>query len=530
MLVISLLVIVIAERKILAAMQGREGPSVVGLGGILQTAVDGLKVFFKNIVFSRRSFKIAFFVLPLILMFLNFFKIAYIPTSSTAAVGVFEYDIFLIYVITSIDVFVFILSSWMAFTSKFPTLAAVRELAQMCSFELVYGFCVLAVILNAGSLCFRTCIASQSFIWFFFILTPYAFLFFIAILAESHRIPIDTSESESELVAGYQTEHGGFNFSFFYLAEYGGIIISSLIFSILFLGGWGLVGFDWLKSDVVFASKIVVVLSAILLTRCSLPRLRLKTALGIAWTQILPFSNASLPFYMWISYIFGSIRWSEYSFLNFNTFRNWLSNYYYTGTYMWFRRVGGYRDLRRDSAATNVSVRDVITVNLFLNLLRSRSSGNSLISDVRYPYDRNLVDAVTIGGVNSVLGRDRVSTASTLGINLFNLHAPLNGALYETFLNLFDNAEFVKRDTSLPYRAQVYGLARDLANNSSKRSIPQQFIFAAGLLPNHLDGLSSLKLAGSSLRSFGGIITSDQTVQAYPVNRFNPNLYKYFVN
>jgi NADH-quinone oxidoreductase subunit H len=168
MLVVSLLAVVIAERKILASMQGREGPSVVGLGGILQTAVDGLKVFFKNMIFSRKSFKIAFFVLPLVLMFLNFLKIAYIPTSSSAAVGVFEYDIFLIYVITSIDVFVFILSSWLAFTSKFPTLAAVRELVQMCSFELIYGFCVLAVVLNTGSLCFRTCILSQNFIWFFF--------------------------------------------------------------------------------------------------------------------------------------------------------------------------------------------------------------------------------------------------------------------------------------------------------------------------------------------------------------------------
>ena len=529
MLVVSLLAVVIAERKILASMQGREGPSVVGLGGVLQTAVDGLKVFFKNTVFSRKSFKIAFFVLPLVLMFLNFLKIAYIPTSSSAAVGVFEYDIFLIYVITSIDVFVFILSSWLAFTSKFPTLAAVRELAQMCSFELIYGFCVLAVVLNAGSLCFRTCILSQNFIWFFFILTPYAFLFFVAILAESHRIPIDTSESESELVAGYQTEHGGFNFSFFYLAEYGSIIVSSIIFSIFFFGGWGLVVTSWLTSDIAFMLKSAVVLSAILLTRCSLPRLRLKTALGVAWTQILPFSNASLPFYMWVSYIFGTIRWTEYSFFKFGAFRNYVSNYYYIGADMWFRRITSFRDLRKDSASTNMMVRDVISTNLFLNLSRSKSSGNSGISDVRYPYDRNLVDAITVGGVNSALARDRVG--ATNGVDLFNLHAPLTGALYETFLNLFDNAEFVKRDISLPYKDQVYGLARDAVNGlTTTRKKPQEFIFAAGLLPNHVDGVESLRHACINVRGQGGIVTSNQAIQLNPSRRLNPDLYKYFVN
>ena len=123
------------------------------------------------------------------------------------------YDVLILYVLASFDALAFVSTTWSVFSSKFPTVSALREIAQICAFDLIFGFCILSVVGYAGSLNLRACVEAQSFTWFVFILTPYTYFMFMCALVELHRSPYDLLEAVSELTAGYQSEYPGLSFS-----------------------------------------------------------------------------------------------------------------------------------------------------------------------------------------------------------------------------------------------------------------------------------------------------------------------------
>jgi len=432
-------------------VQGREGPSIVGVFGFGQTAVDGVKTFFKNIVVSRRSAKILFFLLPTLLLFFNFIKILFVPTSITGGVIDFEYDILIIYVLISFDVLVLVYASWVSFTSKFPTISSLREIAQLCSFELVSGFCLLSVVMHAGSLSLRTCIAAQHFVWFFFIITPYAYLFFVVVVAELHRTPVDLSEAESEIVAGYQSEFGGFNFSFFYLAEYSNLLISGIIYVALFLGGWNSV-FCWFESDFFMTVKISLLASFLVVIRAASPRIRLVSGAFVAWTQLLPASSGMLPFYMWAGYIFNAIRQTEYvAVAGARRFIDYVTSYYYLSFSLWLRKQSE-GDLRKDTAVQILRQYKAIEAeNEFLLINDAdRNISNTAVSRSRYPIDQELMGILNIGGPNYQDGMYIKALKKSERKKFWSEHSWLLGSMYETFLHIFSPAKSTTEDVATP--------------------------------------------------------------------------------
>ena len=236
--IIMLLFVILLDRKILGSIQGREGPVVLGMFGLFQSPIDGMKIFFKTIIFNRFTNKFAFFLCPLVAFFLGTLYWSFLPTSSLGGVLDLTYDLLVVYTLMSLGVVAFVIAAWSAFLSKFPVLGAIRELVQMLAYELLTGLAFLTLMLFSGGMSFRNLIASQECVWFIFLITPFAILLFIVILAELHRTPFDLSEAEAELTAGYQAEHGGSAFSAFYLAEYNNVLVFSLIFVVSFLGGW----------------------------------------------------------------------------------------------------------------------------------------------------------------------------------------------------------------------------------------------------------------------------------------------------
>lgn len=258
-MIIVLLFIILLDRKILGSIQGREGPVVVSFFGFLQAPIDGMKIFFKSVVFNRFSNKMVFFIAPLFVFFLSTVGWTFIPLSAIGGVFDLNYDLLIIYTLMSLGVLGFVLAAWAALSSNFPVLGAIREVVQMLAYELLIGFVFLILMLFTGTMGLRGCVAAQHSVWFIFLLTPVAFLFYVVIIAELHRTPFDLSEAEAELTAGYQTEHGGSAFSAFFLAEYNNVFILASVFTLGFIGGW-LSPLFFFGAATLFSLKVVLVI------------------------------------------------------------------------------------------------------------------------------------------------------------------------------------------------------------------------------------------------------------------------------
>jgi NADH:ubiquinone oxidoreductase subunit H len=207
--------------------------------------------------------------LPIFLLFLNFIRIVFIPTSPTVEVFDFIYDLMFFYVLSGFDALTFILVASIGFKSKFSKFVFVRELLQICAVEIALGTCLVAIAFYAGTLNIRLCVYTQIHVWFIFVIVPFGILFFISILGELHRVPFDTIEAEAELTAGYQTEFGGTLFSLFYLSEYLTIINLSILFSNLFFGNYSILPFT-----VAFLAVFIFII------RAALPRIRIQSLLN----------------------------------------------------------------------------------------------------------------------------------------------------------------------------------------------------------------------------------------------------------
>src|SRR5690349_12741023 len=286
-----------AERKVLAAMQLRKGPNVVGPLGLLQPFADAIKMLMKETVIPTGANRILFLVAPLLTMTLAMIAWAVIPVNDGWAVADINVGVLYLFAISSLGVYGIVIAGW-ASNSKYAFLGALRSAAQMVSYEVSMGFVMVTVLLCAGSLNLSDIVAAQGRVWFFIPLFPMFIVFLVSILAETNRAPFDLPEGESEIVGGFHVEYGAMTFGLFFLGEYANMILMSAMTSILFLGGWlspiPFPPFTWLPGPIWFILKICLILFFFIWVRATFPRFRYDQLMRLGWKVFLPLSLAWL--------------------------------------------------------------------------------------------------------------------------------------------------------------------------------------------------------------------------------------------
>lgn len=282
-----------AERKVIAAMQLRKGPNVVGPFGLLQPLADGLKLFCKETVLPSGANKIVFLAAPMITFILGLVAWAVIPFDKGMVLSDINVGILYLFAISSLGVYGIIMAGW-ASNSVYPFLGALRSAAQMVSYEVSIGFVIITVLLCVGSLNLSDIVEAQKTVWYCIPLLPMFVIFFISGLAETNRAPFDLPEAEAELVSGYNVEYSSMTFALFFLGEYANMILMSAMTVILFLGGWlppvDIAPFNWIPGPIWFGLKIAFVLFCFLWVRATFPRYRYDQLMRLGWKVFLPFS------------------------------------------------------------------------------------------------------------------------------------------------------------------------------------------------------------------------------------------------
>ncbi len=232
--------VTVAERKTMASMQRRLGPNAVGYYGLLQAFADALKLLLKEYVAPTQANIILFFLGPVITLIFALLGYAVIPYGPGLTVNDFSLGIYYMLAVSSLATYGILLAGWSA-NSKYAFLGSLRSTAQLISYELVLSSAILLVIMLTGNLNLTENIEAQRAVWFVLPLFVVFIIFFIGSVAETNRAPFDLAEAESELVSGFMTEHAAVVFVFFFLAEYGSIVLMCILTSILFLGGYLLI-------------------------------------------------------------------------------------------------------------------------------------------------------------------------------------------------------------------------------------------------------------------------------------------------
>ncbi len=290
---VSVAYLTLAERKVMAAMQARKGPNVVGPFGLMQPFADALKMLMKETIIPTGANRILFIVAPLLTMTLAMIAWAVIPVNDGWAIANINVGILYLFAISSLGVYGIVIAGW-ASNSKYAFLGAMRSAAQMVSYEVSMGFVIVTVLLCAGSLNLTDIVRAQEHVWFFIPLFPMFIVFFISTLAETNRAPFDLPEGESEIVGGFHVEYGAMTFGLFFLGEYANMILMSAMTSILFLGGWlspiPFAPFTWIPGPLWFIAKICLVLFMFVWVRATFPRFRYDQLMRLGWKVFLPMS------------------------------------------------------------------------------------------------------------------------------------------------------------------------------------------------------------------------------------------------
>lgn len=290
---LSVAYLTLAERKVMAAMQMRRGPNVVGPFGLLQPFADALKMLMKETIVPTGASRTLFLLAPLLTMTLAMIAWAVIPVNDGWAIANINVGVLYLFAISSLGVYGIVIAGW-ASNSKYAFLGALRSAAQMVSYEVSMGFVMVTVLLCAGSLNLTDIVRAQQHIWFFIPLFPMFIIFFISTLAETNRAPFDLPEGESEIVGGFHVEYGAMTFGLFFLGEYANMILMAAMTSILFLGGWlspiPFAPFTWLPGPLWFIIKICLVLFMFIWVRATFPRFRYDQLMRLGWKVFLPIS------------------------------------------------------------------------------------------------------------------------------------------------------------------------------------------------------------------------------------------------
>ena len=289
-----------AERKILGAMQLRQGPMVVGPFGLLQPLADGLKLFVKETIIPSGANRVVFLLAPMVTFGLSLLAWAVIPfgapnpeTGRAFAVADINVGILFLFAISSLGVYGIVMAGW-ASNSKYPFLGGLRSAAQMVSYEVSMGFIIITVLLCAGSLRLTDIVLAQQTVWFVVPLFPMFVVFFISILAETNRAPFDLPEGESEITGGFMVEYSAMTYGMFFLGEYANMILMSAMAVVLFLGGWlplfDIPPFNWIPGPIWFLAKIAFMLFLFIWVRATVPRFRYDQLMRLGWKVFLPLS------------------------------------------------------------------------------------------------------------------------------------------------------------------------------------------------------------------------------------------------
>ena len=290
---ISVAFLVYPERKVLALIQLRRGPNLVGPFGLFQSFADALKLLTKENILPSGSNKIVFIIAPIITMVLSLAGWAVIPFAPGWVISNINVGGLYLFAVSSLGVYGVIMAGW-ASNSQYPFLGALRSAAQMVSYEVSIGFVIITVLLCVGSLNLSKIVEAQKTVWFAIPLLPMFIIFFISALAETNRLPFDLPEDEATLVAGFFTEYSSASFVLFFLAEYASMILMSSMTVILFLGGW-LPPFDIFPLNVLpgvfwFTIKIIFILFLFIWVRGTFPRYRYDQLMRLGWKVFLPLS------------------------------------------------------------------------------------------------------------------------------------------------------------------------------------------------------------------------------------------------
>ncbi|MEI7713167.1 MAG: NADH-quinone oxidoreductase subunit NuoH [Rhodospirillales bacterium] len=292
-LLICVAFLTLAERKVMAAMQLRRGPNVVGPFGLLQPFADALKMVMKETIIPSGANRVLFIMAPMITFILAILAWAVIPLNDGWAIADINVGVLYLFAISSLGVYGIIIAGW-ASNSKYPFFGAMRSAAQMVSYEVSMGFVLVTVMLCTGSLNLTDIVRAQTHVWFCLPLFPMFVIFFISALAETNRSPFDIPEGESEIVAGFFVEYSSMSFGLFFLGEYANMILMSAMTTILFLGGWlapfNLEPFTWVPGVFWFVGKVVLCLFVFIWVRATFPRYRYDQLMRLGWKVFLPFS------------------------------------------------------------------------------------------------------------------------------------------------------------------------------------------------------------------------------------------------
>jgi NADH-quinone oxidoreductase subunit H len=321
---ITVMYLVLLERKVQAWVQVRLGPMRVGPHGVLQPIADVLKLFIKEDMTPARAEKWIFTLAPIIVLVPALIAFAVIPFGDEVRIfgrpvplHITDLNVGLLYIVAvaAIGVYGIILGGW-ASNSKYPLLGALRSSAQLISYELAVTLTFVSVILAAGSLSMVQIVEAQrqNGVWFAFVQPVALFIYGVGALAETNRNPFDLPEAESELVAGFHTEYSGMRFALFFLAEYTNMIVVSAVATTLFFGGWlrpfpgveALAVLDAVPGWIWFTVKTFVLLYVFLWIRATLPRYRYDQLMALGWKWLIPLAIANIVLTAAVKVVLGS--------------------------------------------------------------------------------------------------------------------------------------------------------------------------------------------------------------------------------
>ncbi len=293
LLLVAVAYLTYAERKVMGAMQRRQGPMMVGPFGLLQPIADGIKLLSKETILPTQANKPIFFLAPMLTFTLALIAWAVIPIDQGLAMSNLNVGLLYLFAISSMGVYGVLMAGW-ASNSRYAFLGGLRSASQMVSYEVSMGLVIVTVLLCVGSLNLTDIVETHRPFWMQILLFPMLIIFLVSILAETNRAPFDLPEGESELSGGFLVEYSAFAFALFFLGEYANMILMSAFTTILFLGGWhppfGMSFLSFIPGFIWFSLKVSAVLFFFVWARASFPRYRYDQLMRLGWKVFLPLS------------------------------------------------------------------------------------------------------------------------------------------------------------------------------------------------------------------------------------------------
>lgn len=279
------------ERRLLSVFQERYGPNRVGPLGLLQVVADMIKIFTKEDWIPPFADKVVFIIAPMIILASVLFSFMVVPFAPEVFVSDTNIGLLFFLAMSSLAAYSVVLAGWSS-NNKYSLLGALRGSAQMISYEVFMGISLMGVVMLAGSFNLNDIVEAQRKVWFVIPQFVGFVIFFIAGLAETHRLPFDIPEAESELIAGFHSEYSGMKFGMFFVGEYVAVTLISALIVTLFFGGW--LGPSFLPPVIWFIIKTLIFICGFILIRAALPRPRYDQLMSYGWKLLLPLSLLNL--------------------------------------------------------------------------------------------------------------------------------------------------------------------------------------------------------------------------------------------